>query len=194
MKSSFFVRSDSCPHPQPFSQQGFYLYNPEDWDKMLQLMLPPTLPSISKSQLQTIVRRSLDRQALMISKYSLEALSGGSGEGSQGIYRVSGLGIDQGQELSWSLILKILVPPADLSSQAVYSPFGFAYWKREAEALASGLMDDLSPGLSAPRCYKVSTQADGLVWLWMEEVHKESAPWPVSDMGKARWGEWQGDI
>lgn len=166
----------------------------EDWDKMLKLMLPTSPPSISKSQLQTIVRRSLDRQALVVRKHSLEALIGGSGEGSQGIYRVSGMGIDQGQELDWSMILKILAPPADLSSQAVYSPSGFAYWKREAEALASGLLDELSPGLSAPHCYEVSNQADGSVWLWMEEVHKESAPWPVKRYGEvARMlGAWQG--
>jgi len=152
------------------------------------------LPPIPRSHLRTLARQSTNRPAIEVDEYTLETLAGGTGEGSQGIYRLSGTGLDQGQPVDWTLILKILIPPTDLSSDAVHSPSGFAYWKREAEALASGLLDDLPPGLSAPLCYEVSAQPDGSVWLWMEELQKDQASWTLERYGQAarRLGQWQG--
>lgn len=157
-------------------------------------MTDNSLPPIQHDLLPPLVRKATKRPSLEIGEYSLETLSGGTGEGSQGIYRLSGTGSDQGQPVDWTLILKILIPPKDLSSDAVHSPSGFAYWKREAEALASGLLDDLPPGLSAPRCYEVSAQPDGSVWLWMEELQKDQASWTLERYGQAArlLGQWQG--
>jgi hypothetical protein len=154
----------------------------------------PPLPSINPAHLQTLLLRVTSRPGLINADYSIERLAGGTGEGSQGIYWLSGTGMDQGQAVPWSLILKILVPPDDLSSQAVHSPTGFAYWKREAAALASGLLKDLPTGLSAPRCYEVSPQPDGAVWLWMEKVHKDPAGWTTSRYAETArlLGAWQG--
>jgi len=152
------------------------------------------LSSVTQNNLLPIVRRSTQRPALEIGEYSLETLAGGSGEGSQGISLISGIGTDGGQQVHWSLILKILVPPGDLSSEAVHSPSGFAYWKREAEALASGLLDDLTPGLSIPRCYEVSAQPGGSVWLWMEKLQKKPSTWTISRYWEVAHllGKWQG--
>lgn len=157
-------------------------------------MSKDSLPSINQSQILALARQALGSPALEIDKFSIENLAGGAGEGSRGIYRVAGKGIAQDQPFPWSLILKVLVPPDDLSSQAVHSPSGFAYWKREAEALTSGLLDDLTAGLSVPHCYGAITQPDGSVWLWMEEVHEDSVNWTVSQYGKVahQLGEWQG--
>jgi hypothetical protein len=153
-----------------------------------------SLLSIDRSHLQKLVCQATCRPGLILTDHSLRRLAGGTGEGSQGIYRLSGTGMDDGQAVPWSLILKILVPPGDLSSQAVHSPSGFAYWKREAEALASGLLDELPAGLSAPGCYEVAVQPDGSVWLWMEEVHKDPAGWTIARYAETArlLGAWQG--
>ncbi len=139
-------------------------------------------------------RQAAGRPKLEINDFSIERLAGGTGEGSQGIFCVSGSGNDQGVTVDWSLILKILVPPGDLSTRAVHTPDGFAYWRREAEALASGLLEHLTPGLSAPICYEVSDQPDGTVWLWMEKVKKLQEAWTLNRyVETARLlGRWQG--
>jgi hypothetical protein len=152
------------------------------------------LPPIQLSQLLPIVRRAAKRPGLEIDLFAGERLAGGTGEGSQGIFHVSGSGSDRGEAVDWSLILKILVPPGDLSAQVVHSPDGFAYWRREAEALASGILDDLTPGLRAPQCYEASKQPDGSVWLWMEKVQKDPISWTVSRFAETArlLGKWQG--
>ena len=159
-------------------------------------MDPNHLPTIDPIHLKALLRRATSRPGLEISDRGLERLAGGTGEGSQGIYRLSGRGTDAGQAVPWSLILKILVPPSDLSTQAVHSPKGFAYWRREADALASGLLNDLPSGLSAPRCFEVSAQPDGSVWLWMEEVRKSSDEWKIPRYGETArlLGAWQGQF
>jgi hypothetical protein len=152
------------------------------------------IPSIQSDQLLCILRKALSRAHLEIGEYRLTRLAGGTGEGSQGVYRISGAGRERNRGVSWSLILKILVPPDDLSSAAVHSPAGFAYWKREAEALASGLLDDLPRRLSTPRCYKVTEQVDGSVWLWMEDVGKDPGAWTMRRYAETAHllGQWQG--
>jgi hypothetical protein len=143
--------------------------------------------------LLSVVRKAFPRLDLNIEEFNLERLAGGTGEGSQGIFRVSGTGSDQGALIDWSLILKILVPPGDLSVRAVYSQDGFAYWKREAFALSSGLLENLPHGLRAPFCYAVSEQSDGSLWLWMEAVRKPRDPFSVDQYTEVArlLGNWQ---
>jgi hypothetical protein len=153
-----------------------------------------SLPTVQRDHLQNLARQAARRPELEINDFSIDRLAGGTGEGSQGIFCVSGNGNDQGETAAWSLILKILVPPGDLSARAVHFTDGFAYWKREAEALTSGLLEHLTPGLSAPICYEVADQPDGSVWLWMEEVEKVQTAWTVSRFAEVarRLGKWQG--
>jgi len=67
--------------------------------------------------------------------------------------------------LEWSLILKVLYPPADRGQ-----PSDWDYWRREADAYQSGLLDDLPGGLAAPRCFGVVEHPDDTCWIWMEDV------------------------
>ena len=152
-----------------------------------------SFPTFQRDHLQNLARQAAGRPGLEIDDFSIDRLAGGTGEGSQGIFRVSGSGNDRGEMVDWSLILKILVPPGDLSARAVHFPDGFAYWKREAEALASGLLEHLTPGLSAPICYAVSDQPDGSVWLWMENVKNVQEAWTLTHyVETARLlGRWQ---
>ena len=54
------------------------------------------------------------------------------------------------------------------------------YWKREAMAYRSGLLDDLPGGIAAPRCLGVEELADGIVRLWLEDVAPANdVPWSL---------------
>ena len=44
------------------------------------------------------------------------------------------------------------------------------YWRREAEAYRSGLLDGLGGGLRAPRCDLVADRGDGAIALWLEDL------------------------
>jgi Phosphotransferase enzyme family len=44
------------------------------------------------------------------------------------------------------------------------------YWRREAEAYRSGLLDGLGGGLRAPRCDLVADRDDDTVALWLEDL------------------------
>ena len=47
---------------------------------------------------------------------------------------------------------------------------GRNYWKREWEAFATGLLDDLPGRLRAPRTIRTEQRGDGECWIWMEDV------------------------
>ena len=56
-------------------------------------------------------------------------------------------------------------------------PTGAEYWRREADAYDSGLLDDLGDGLVAPRCYLVDEDGPQIA-LWLEDL---------PDQGPAMW-------
>ncbi|WII38179.1 hypothetical protein [Paenibacillus thiaminolyticus] len=56
-----------------------------------------------------------------------------------------------GRTLPWSFVVKLVIP------SAAAEPGHYSYWKREALAYQSGLLEEL-PGIRAPRCYGVEEQ------------------------------------
>jgi hypothetical protein len=71
-------------------------------------------------------------------------------------------------ERPWRVILKGFAPVA-----AHDDPTHFNYWKREWLLYRSGMLDALTGGLRAPRCYGANEQSDGTAWLWLEYVEEE---------------------
>jgi hypothetical protein len=106
------------------------------------------------------------------------------------IHRLSGTTSCDGSTRNWSLILKIVYPSVTTTDLQ-----RFAYWKREALAYQSGFLDDLPGGLVAPRCYSISDQPDGSVWIWMEDLKDEMpGPWSIKQHAQVayRLGEFNG--
>lgn len=69
----------------------------------------------------------------------------------------------------WSAVLKALRRPAsrwDLD------------WRREADVYSSGVLDDLPPGIAAPRVYAIEESQDRIE-LWLEDVAESVAVWPL---------------
>jgi hypothetical protein len=123
-----------------------------------------------------------------ITRWTIQEVHAGWGYGSAGtssIHRVSGQARDQGKTVEWSLILKVLSPPADRGQ-----PTDYDYWRREAHVYESGLLDDLPGGLVAPRCFEIEDQPGGECWIWMEGVADDVASademgteWPLEHYG-----------
>lgn len=82
--------------------------------------------------------------------------------------RLSGVASDG---RAWSAIHKVLRRPG---------PGWNADWRREAEVYGSGVLDDLPPGIVAPRVYAIEERTDDEVGLWLEEVLETVGDWPTS--------------
>lgn len=111
-----------------------------------------------------------------------------------GVYRLMVHARTRGAVHPWSLILKVSHSPVGRAwPDGRVAPAGWGtdpthsqYWKREALAYRSGLLDDLPGALVAPRCFGVDERAEDTIWLWLEEVHEtERRPWPLARYGVA---------
>jgi hypothetical protein len=70
----------------------------------------------------------------------------------------------------WSAMLKVLRRPETGSA---------ADWRREADVYASGFLDSLPPGITAPRVYAIEGGDEG-VSLWLEDVTESVPVWPLA--------------
>jgi len=148
------------------------------------------LQSIDRATLTPLVRQALGSEAVEVTDWDAEQIHGGAASGNIGssaVHRVSGHGRDQGDAVEWSLILKVLYPQAHRDQ-----PSDYDYWRREAHAFESGLLDDLLGGLAAPRCFGVVEHPGGECWIWMEDVADEirsadepGRTWPLEHYGVA---------
>lgn len=73
---------------------------------------------------------------------------------------------------SWSVVAKVLRHGAGGSPawQSGRDPDHWYYWRREAEAFASGVLGRLAAPLRAPRCLGVFERGDGSAAVWMEDL------------------------
>lgn len=86
-----------------------------------------------------------------------------------GIYRLHGLAQVQGEERSWSLVVKVSKPDSDDELKENHQHHN--YWLREALLFKSGLLGELPASIiRAPISYLVEEQPEGTMWLWMEHV------------------------
>jgi hypothetical protein len=132
------------------------------------------LHTLERSAITPLVRRAMHSPTVEVSKWSVYPIHSGDGEG-LGVYRFAGTGEDRGQPVGWSLILKAFGAPAEGGEEGDWN-----YWKREAMAYRSGLLDDLPGGIATPRCLEVEESADGIVRLWLEDVAPANdEPWSL---------------
>lgn len=76
-------------------------------------------------------------------------------------------------------MLKVVRSPRE-TGEPMTDPAHGNYWRREVEALASGLLDRLPPGLVPPRHYGWAEIDDGAAWLWVEDL---------GSLGSATWDD-----
>ena len=137
------------------------------------------LNAIDQTMLTPMVQRALGREDVEVTGWRYQPVIGGI-EMSSSLYRFSGNARAADETLPWTLILKIVqAKPGNAED-----PQGVWYWKREALAFQSGLLDDLPGGLTAPRCYEAAEHSGGTHWIWMEDVRDEvHEQWPLEYYG-----------
>lgn len=98
-----------------------------------------------------------------------------------------------------SAVVKVLAPAAGGHEkwQAGPDEGHWYYWRREAEAYASGLLASFGGGLRAPACLLVAGRPDGSVAVWLEDVRGDPASaWPIERyrLAARHLGEAQGEF
>lgn len=152
------------------------------------------LDTLDRDDLIGPVRRALADEAAELVEWRHETLAyTNQTPVSDGVYRLAGRARTRGDIHHWSLILKVSRSPAGRAwPDGRVAPAGWGtnpahsqYWKREALAYQSGLLDNL-PGVVAPRCFGVDERSDDTIWLWLEAVHETAQrPWPLEQYGRA---------
>lgn len=132
-------------------------------------------------RLREVVGAALGAPDVTLGAWNATPLGGGAGmfAVARQLYLLGGVACVRGTDCPWSLVLKIAAPAPGQDD-----PTAIGYWRREALLYPSGLLNDLPPGLRAPRCYGCDVQVDGQIWLWLEHVREDNKVhlWPV-----ARW-------
>jgi len=135
------------------------------------------LKTIDATTLTPLVRQVLKRPTARAVDWQSNELYGGGI--TTKIMRFSGNAEDENTILPWSLILKTIHP-----YEKEDDPTSLRYWKREAIAYQSGLLDDLPGRIRAPLCYGIVEQPEHEVWLWMEEIADEvKGKWSLDQYG-----------
>lgn len=139
----------------------------------------PQIQAINVAVLSPLVRRCLNQDDAKILHWQYRPITGGV-ELQSSLYRFTGDARVKGETLAWTLVLKIIQSPAEGNGD----PLNFRYWRREALAYQSGVLNDLPGGITAPKCFATEEKPDGAFWIWMEDVKDEIGdPWPLQQYG-----------
>lgn len=129
---------------------------------------------IDSATLEILVSRCLRQEINQLGGWEITTLHGGLELGST-IYRLNGQVLTGSGLQAWSLILKAIQPDPSHDD-----PQGYRYWKREALAYQSGLLERLPIPMTVPTCYDVKETPDGAIWLWLEDVTGDlEHPWSI---------------
>ena len=138
---------------------------------------------VNQETLTPVVRRMLGDDTAQLGDWQLQHLQGGVGGGLEttSVHRLDGKAKITTGPVTWSMILKILNRHGD------DDPASSHYWRREADAYQSGMLDELPGRLRAPRCYAVTENPQrGLCLLWLENVKEDSnRKWDIKRYAQA---------
>ena len=146
--------------------------------------LSDVLHANDAAKLTAVVRQSLQRDAIQILDWHASQLGGGAGNPvSAGLYRFAGSGLDRGETIRWSVVLKILQSPDNVG----WANMGggddqthWNYWKRELFVYQSDLLKTLPVGLTAPSYFGSVELPGNFIWLWLEDVKDTlGGIWPL---------------
>ncbi|HEU4327922.1 MAG TPA: phosphotransferase [Roseiflexaceae bacterium] len=141
------------------------------------------LLTLDRAQLERFAQQTLGPDAVLVDWQLAPIRYADVGAGSRALYRVGATVRTGAKVRPWSLILKI----SRLGGPNSDTPSEGSYWRREALLYRSGLLGQLSGGLTAPACYAVEERPDGALWLWLEDVAEppDAPAWTVERYGLA---------
>ena len=154
------------------------------------MTVPSAYPPIDQATLTTVVRRLLGRANVQLGEWQAKPIAHHIiNNVTAGLQRIVGVASDRNENFSWSVILKILhLKPED--SAAIFNssqdPTHWNYWQREALAYTSGILDNLTDDLVAPRCFATNEPSANVVWLWLEDIQGiPGTAWSLERFGLA---------
>jgi len=141
----------------------------------------PEIKDIDGDILTSLVRQALNSPSVEIRQWEHHPVSYiNTEESNLGVHRFKGTAEDQGEVRPWSILLKAVRAPFRTD------PTYWNYHRREILAYQSGLLNDLPGGFLAPRCLGIAEYADGVCWLWLEDLmDPASRRWSLAEYGLA---------
>ena len=136
--------------------------------------LEERLEHLTAADLAPVVRRALGEEGARPLSWHVESLGWAAvNPATHGLYRLTGLArVGSVDDVGWAVVLKVLgdvaFPGNPLDVGWLHDPQDINYWKREAVAFESGLLDDWPGPLVAVRCLGVDHTEPGVSWLWLE--------------------------
>lgn len=133
------------------------------------------LESMTAADLAPVVRRAVGAVSAWPLRWHVESLGWAAvNPATQGLYRLTGVArVGSADDVGWAVVLKVLgdvdLAGTPLDVGWLHDPQDINYWKREAVAFESGLLDDWPGPLVAVRCLGVDHTDPG-VWLWLEDL------------------------
>lgn len=135
---------------------------------------------LDRTHLVAFTRRATGRPDLQLADWHAALVHGGATTNAR-VYRVVGQGIDQGQIVAWSLVLKEWRKRDTSDALAARG-----YWMREACAYQSSMLTTPRAGLRPAACFGVCAQGDAAIWLALEDVQAaQPRPWGLDDYAQA---------
>lgn len=149
-------------------------------------MYIPTPDNLDAQTLTPLVRTALASNTAEVKSWQVTPILQGRASPA-GVYRIAGTAYEQGQPVSWSVILKVVEAAATSAfagNNASDDPTHTFYWKRELLLYQSGLFAQLPAGLTTPCCYRIDDLPnEGRIW--MEDIREEIGPrWPLEQYGQ----------
>lgn len=143
------------------------------------------LPGLERGMVAKIAKLVLGSEIAQPGEWRVEGVGTHTGAATGGVYRVAGSATDGGVQIPWSVVLKIVSLNAPGGRGGFHDEAHPLYWKREALAYVSGLLDNLPGGIRAPRCYEAVDMGDDTIWLWLEEVKDTKEVWSLEQYARA---------
>ena len=143
------------------------------------------LGALTAADLAPVVRRALRNEQAWPLDWELESLNWAAvNPATLGLYRLSGLAEVGRNSEPWAVVVKV-VGDVDLAGTPLHTGFlhhpqDWNYWKREAVAFRSGLLDGWPGPLVPVRCLAVDEPAGDLLWIWLEACDRAPAGGPPS--------------
>jgi hypothetical protein len=131
---------------------------------------------VDGDRVEQVARAALGREAATVHTWHYEVLPYTQFISHRLLLRFSGEAVDAGRTYPWTAILKLARPstPEHFATSDIYAT-------REVQAYRSGLLADLSGGLTAPRLLLLSEDEDGATRLWLEDVRDRfRGGWPLT--------------
>ncbi len=136
--------------------------------------LQDIVEAVSLEALSPMVRLLLQDDQLVVLDREISQLAGAGNATTRGLFRISGAARSAaGKTTSWRVVLKVIGDTDLFGSGYCHEPADWNYWKREALAFESGLLDGWAGPLWPIRALAVDEVSADEAWIWLQSGSDE---------------------